>query len=729
MWAKVNHFLPRPGNMVEYMDGGFIRTGRVIKIEPIVKRIKSHDCILKARVGFGFDLNRHVHPDSEITRVFILDKMTQKLKASPLIAISAILPPLYLPFTRKSFEDQDNPFEGKEDLIIDLIKRTFKDRAFSVDDVVFLVTRRLANKKVDIHTRDTVTEKDIKAQDYLLRESRHFLLMHWRIFDPLNHDTFRVLDKEDVEMRNIFYDHLQSNDKIRDFVDKCELILDWFNKHPDSNVYNTLKEEFMKRPELTTYLNIIILRSKLNWFHPYFSNEVEKLMTQLDVKRNKKGAYELMKRLDLNPDISSEFQRGPVPGSTTSSVLGVTKEIDTAAQEDMKARVIALIDKYRDFHPSDTFRKDLTHLRCNSFESSGLSYPSYSMSIEKVGKGFKFYVHIKDLTPYIDEDMENTFKARCKSIILTHKKYFMIPPIVRKSLGIPPRSEIQRTITIEMTICNETGEVLESDIYLSKIKGTYIHSHKNDDNSLRAIESAKKLYDALSKSQSPRKVKPRILLRSRKNPPETLINPERTHIFEDFISQICGKIVGEYLHAQNAHLYYESLESINSISLTPFKNSEGSVNCFAPVTDPLDSFIDIVTQRQLVSILTQGAINPFSEAYIDTFWLPLSLDLQNSRDLELESDLFWKMKFLRTKDNYIWDAKVLSIMQPLGLAINSRGIYLRIKIHVRELGLDTYLSTTKPLRLNLGQEIVVKSVVLENVVIWDLYKSSPLESV
>ncbi|MBF0452178.1 MAG: RNB domain-containing ribonuclease [Candidatus Magnetomorum sp.] len=329
---------------------------------------------------------------------------------------------------------------------------------------------------------------------------------------------------------------------------------------------------------------------------------------------------------------------------------------------------------------SSTERKDLTHLDLITIDGQATTDHDDALSIEWDGNQICLGIHIADVAGYIEKGslLDSEAMNRSTSIYTPDLKIPMLPPILAENICSLKADEIRPAITV-MARLDVKAQVQAFDIFPSSVKVkrqlTYHDANHmiNDDPDLRQLhEIACAFREFRLNNDAVYITLPEIHIRIDEDTKEILIhrvnreNPCRMLVAE---SMILGNwLTAQFLRKNQTPAIYRSQPPPKErlfekqdgtffenwmqrkhlsrfvLSSKPSGHSGLGLDCYVTGTSPIRKYFDLVTQRQIRSILGFG--NPYTKEDINQIIQQTRQTMAQASRLQYARNRYWIIKYL-----------------------------------------------------------------------------------
>ncbi|MFZ3047403.1 MAG: RNB domain-containing ribonuclease [Desulfatirhabdiaceae bacterium] len=349
-----------------------------------------------------------------------------------------------------------------------------------------------------------------------------------------------------------------------------------------------------------------------------------------------------------------------------------------------------LIDRFQVFDFGN--RKDLTSLSVMTIDGqSTLDYDD-AISIEMCNDHFRVGVHIIDVGQYIQkgEPVDLEALTRCSSIYMPDQKIPMIPSRLSEGLCSLKAGENRPAISIMMDL-SRNADILRYEIVPSVIRVKHQLSYYDVNQMADTDENIMSLYDIAGKFRQRRNENGAIHISLPdisvwiSDSGEVVINrinresPGRMLVAEMMI--LANWTMAQFLSEHRIPAIYRSqpnprdrlyrgnegslfqnymqrkLLSRFIIRSDPEKHSGLGLNAYVTATSPIRKYYDLITQRQIRSVL--GLEAPYSKAEIDRLIQVLQEPMSRVSKTQYHRNRYWILKYLESRIGQKEEAIVL----------------------------------------------------------------------
>lgn len=341
---------------------------------------------------------------------------------------------------------------------------------------------------------------------------------------------------------------------------------------------------------------------------------------------------------------------------------------------------------------ADPERRDLTHLPLITIDGQSTQDYDDAISLETTENGYRLGIHIIDVAAYIKtgDPIDLAARSRASSIYMPDDKLAMIPPILSEDLCSLKQGETRPGISTLVQM-NRFFEILDYTIVPSIIQVhqqmSYTEANllngKNDPiTSLYKIATL--LREKRLKAGAIQITLPEVnvwLEENRKIRYSKVDreNPSRMLISEMMI--LANSLMAEFLanhdtpavfrsQAQPKQRLFKGVEtalmpnfmqrkqlSRAIINTRPEPHSGLGVNAYVTATSPIRRYHDLLTQRQIKSILGLG--RAYAKDELEEILQTVAIPMANASRVQGNRKRYWLIKYLETMKGSVWEALVL----------------------------------------------------------------------
>lgn len=339
-------------------------------------------------------------------------------------------------------------------------------------------------------------------------------------------------------------------------------------------------------------------------------------------------------------------------------------------------------------------RKDFTSLDVFSIDSETTRDIDDALSIEMEGPSCQVGIHIADVAHFIppDSHLDKEAHERTASIYFPEGKIPMLTALLSEDvLSLVEGSE---RFTISMIIqFDSANEIKAVNIFPSVIKVhhryTYTQSDKlidRDKNLSCLLALARHLRDKRRKSGALFLPIPELNIRVDENQMIQITKRDRETPSEIIVSELmilanwlCARFLRErgipliYRNQSepreivegsgrdNLFLNYKQRRLLNRVTLStdPDNHSGLGLKPYSTFTSPIRRYLDLITQRQLVSALIENK-KPYSEEALKQMIIDIETNQTKINQVHEQRQKYWLIKFLENKIGETYSALVLS---------------------------------------------------------------------
>jgi exoribonuclease-2 len=389
------------------------------------------------------------------------------------------------------------------------------------------------------------------------------------------------------------------------------------------------------------------------------------------------GPFHLLVKLGIwNHDENLNLHRFGISDTFPPEVMEAVKQLDyqeTKVEPDGK-------------------RRDLTHLSTITIDGQGTLDFDDAISIEPEGDGFRLWIHITDVSHFLEREgeVDEEALARGSSIYMPDKRISMVPrPLAEDLCSL---KEGQNRLAISVTAClDHSARVLKYEIFPSIIRVdrqmTYYDANLmvHQDPELSAIyEVAQKFRRFRLNAGAIQLTLPdmNVWIDSKREIIVSQINresPSRLMVSECMI--LANWLAGRFFRNQGQSTVFRSqleprgrlidesggtlyqnwmqrrLLSRVIIGLEPEPHTGLGLDVYVTMTSPLRKYVDLATQRQLRSLL--GLEAPYSDEDLRFIIQAVEQPMSYITVLQRERLRYWILRFLERHVGQKQEALVL----------------------------------------------------------------------
>ena len=341
----------------------------------------------------------------------------------------------------------------------------------------------------------------------------------------------------------------------------------------------------------------------------------------------------------------------------------------------------------------DGKRQNLTELPLITIDGQATLDFDDALSIEKNGKHYHLGVHISDVGQYIKRDGVIDVEAhrRASSIYTPDQKIPMIPPSLAEGLCSLKSGEMRPAISVLIRL-DASAEILDVDIVASLIQVKRQLTYYDVNTVAEEDEEIQLLYDIAKKFRQKRLSQGalqitlpeiNIWVNSDGQPNVSRINresPGRMLVSElmimanwqmaNFLQQNKTPAIfrsqpgpRDRLYKNNEGTLFQNwmqrkLLSRFALGSGPEHHSGLGVAAYVTATSPIRKYFDLVTQRQLRSVL--GLDTPYTKTEIEHLIQSLGVTMATVSRTQYARQRYWLLKHLETKIGENTEAIVLT---------------------------------------------------------------------
>jgi exoribonuclease-2 len=328
----------------------------------------------------------------------------------------------------------------------------------------------------------------------------------------------------------------------------------------------------------------------------------------------------------------------------------------------------------------DGKRRDLTHLSTITIDGQSTLDFDDAISIEREGDGFRLWVHVTDVSHFLEKGspVDEEARARGSSIYMPDKRIPMVPRPLAEDLCSLKEGQDRRAISITARL-DHSARVLEYEIFPSIIRVnrqmTYYDSNLmvDQDPELSAIyELAQKFREFRLNAGAIQLTLPEmnVWIDSKREISVSQINresPGRLMVSECMI--LANWLAGQFFRDQGQSTIFRSqleprgrlidksggtlyqnwmqrrLLSRVFIGLEPEPHTGLGLDVYVTLTSPLRKYVDVATQRQLRSLLGLEAL--YSDEEIRFIIQAVEQPMSYITVLQRERLRYWILRYLQ----------------------------------------------------------------------------------
>lgn len=328
--------------------------------------------------------------------------------------------------------------------------------------------------------------------------------------------------------------------------------------------------------------------------------------------------------------------------------------------------------KYELNHPNI---KDLTTLETFTIDSEDTTDFDDAISIQQTNQEIIIYIHISNTAFFINEHLFEGALKRNQTLYLPDQIIHMLPPILAEQKFSLKKQELKYTTTFKFTIDNNTLEIKDFQPLLSIIKVKNNLTYQKIDNELNNKNPLwNQLYQILLHHKNKRLqngayniILPEVtikIINGELIPKKIEMTKSRDLISEAMImtNNYCAK----FLHENKIPIIYRTQKEPNKIipinniadsiiqlkyfnkvelSLQPRYHSGLGITHYTTITSPIRRFLDLLNQKQLISILLDQKY--LSENEILSLLPEIESSLQRAQYLQNRRNKYFLLKYLQ----------------------------------------------------------------------------------
>ena len=342
--------------------------------------------------------------------------------------------------------------------------------------------------------------------------------------------------------------------------------------------------------------------------------------------------------------------------------------------------------------PADASRRDLTHMDLMTIDGQGTLDFDDAISIEEKGDSLRLGIHIADVGHFIPKGaaVDQEALARGSSIYMPDKKIPMLPPGLAEDLCSLKAGGVRPAISIMVNL-SPMAEIVDYEIFHSLIKVkhqlTYydVNIDADENRQMRILRDiAEKFRQKRLDAGAVQITVPEINVWVNENK-DVLINkinresPGRMLVAElmimaNWLMASLLKARGvpaifrsqpeprERLYKKNAGTLFQNwmqrrLLNRFILGTKPEWHSGLGLDAYVTATSPIRKFSDLITQRQIRSVL--GLEDAYTAEQIDEVIRALELPMSNVGRLQYARHRYWLLKYLESQIGQKEEAVVL----------------------------------------------------------------------
>ncbi len=331
--------------------------------------------------------------------------------------------------------------------------------------------------------------------------------------------------------------------------------------------------------------------------------------------------------------------------------------------------------------PSEN-RRDLTDLEVITIDGQYTLDFDDALSIEKKEDHYLVGIHIADVAHYIKKGdcVDREVMSRASSIYMPDRKVSMAPPALAEDLCSLKENEIRPAITTMVKI-NKMARVMDYEIFPSLIKVNKQLSYydanllaKDDENISLLYKIARGFRDKRTRNGAVHIILPEINIWLDQSglPVVSMVNresPGRVLVSELMIlsNWLTARFLTDHqvpavfrsqaapreriLKGDGGSLFQNLLQrkmlSRFMLGIKPENHSGLGLEAYVTATSPIRKYIDLVTQRQVRSVLCMEV--PYTEKEIKAIIRDLSTPMGNVARIQRSRNRYWLLKYLEGK--------------------------------------------------------------------------------
>lgn len=447
--------------------------------------------------------------------------------------------------------------------------------------------------------------------------------------------------------------------------------------------------------EFSKWLNLAIKKNKLT---EKTSHNFLTYLKQYTISGKDAPCYTIIKKTLRSAQITTQkecfdflVKKGVF--DEDENLLFQKHQIHCAWPETVMNDASSLISSNKDWFLLDKSREDLTRLDTFSVDDASTMDIDDALSLEEYHDFFIIYVHITDVASIVKPgtviDLEA--KRRGRSIYLPERKSPMLPHALSENYLSLKQGEIRPAVTFKIKLSPD-GDILDYSAQTSIIKNNRKMSYAETDNEIKTIPLFKKLYNLALKLREKRRLNsafsillPEVQMKVNQIKEIKIIKREREAESQILVSEymILANYCASLIFRENSfpNLYRKQLAQTDKIEqkenpslfeLFSMKRNFGKVTIdtnpephnglglgsYTTLTSPVRKYLDLVTQRQLLSLLKKekpehdlNSLEKIAESS--------QLILTKAAIVEQEREKYWLIKKMQTNIGQKKEALVL----------------------------------------------------------------------
>ncbi|MDD4073420.1 MAG: RNB domain-containing ribonuclease [Desulfobacterales bacterium] len=357
------------------------------------------------------------------------------------------------------------------------------------------------------------------------------------------------------------------------------------------------------------------------------------------------------------------------------------QQVPTTFSDDMIRHAQQLTDAFSTQRFEDG-RRDLTHLALMTIDGQSTLDFDDALSIEEINGGYALGVHIADVSHFIKKDdiLDREALSRASSIYMPDLKIPMFPPSLAEGLLSLKAGMLRPAITVMINF-NKSFEILDYDIFPSLVNIRHQLTYSDVDlvaSENRPFYILQKIAGAfrlrrLAQGAIPITLpdinigfgpdgKPTVTLSDRESPGRMLVaeimimaNWLMARFLNDHQVPAIFRAQPEprehLLGSQESSLFQNWMQrkvmSRFMLCTTSAPHSGLGMNAYVTATSPIRKYVDLVTQRQIRSVL--GLEQPYTAEEIDTIIQLLEQPMMAVSRLQHTRSRYWLLKHLESR--------------------------------------------------------------------------------
>jgi exoribonuclease-2 len=374
---------------------------------------------------------------------------------------------------------------------------------------------------------------------------------------------------------------------------------------------------------------------------------------------------------------------------------------------------------------------DLTGLYAVAIDSVTTRDVDDALSLKPLDDGWELGVHITDITHFLDHGslLDREIRYRATSIYLPDQTIPMAPPVLSEEAASLSPGNIQPVLSllikfdrdlriIDYKIARAQLRVSErlsyedADLRISLANSTESQMHQIALAMRRArLESGAvifrdpEVYVYLDENKEIHVVK-----RDRESPSQILVSESMilaNHLFARFLKDRNAPAIFRSQPEPSERIQlsheYDPVESFQAkrllgrgeVGTSPARHSTLGLDCYTTATSPLRRYPDVLTQRQIKSLLAPGE-KMMDEKELEDILALISGPLEKAGLMERERKRYYLLKYLKQRGAEEYEAVVLHRFPKFFL------------VNIGDFGLNAAMKPSEVINFKPGDRIVVK---------------------